>query len=164
MRSKDIVLCGMMTALALVLSYLESLVPFFFGIPGMKLGLANLCFVFFLKSKRPGLGFIVNISRILLVGFLFGNTVSLIYSIAGGVLAMVLMIVFDHLDYFSIMGISIIGGVFHNIGQLIVSSVIVSEIKLWYYAPVLLVSGAITGLFIGYIIIEVDKRIGGRFI
>ena len=95
---------------------------------------------------------------------MFGNTVSFLYSIAGGVLAMVLMIVFDRLDFFSIMGISIIGGVFHNIGQLIVSSVIVSEIKLWYYAPVLLVSGAITGLFIGYIIIEVDKRIGGRFI
>ena len=124
MKSK-VAYFGVFTALALIFSYVETLIPINFGIPGVKLGLANLIIVIALYKMRLREVYLLSIVRVLLSGFIFGNYFSIIYSLAGGLLSLTVMAVFKRKDGFSIMGISIAGGVFHNVGQLIVAMLVV---------------------------------------
>ena len=126
---------AILTALALILSYVEAMIPLNFGIPGIKLGLANLVVLIGLFLLRPGEVLAISVARILLAGFLFGNAASIIYSLAGGLLSFAVMLGLSKCSRFSIMGISIAGGVSHNIGQIIVASIAVENIKLMYYLP-----------------------------
>ena len=102
--------------------------------------------------------FLLSVTRILLSGFLFGNLSMILYSMAGGVFSLAIMVLLRRTGGFSIQGVSIAGGVFHNIGQLLLAMMIVETYQVWYYFPVLLVSGLVTGLLIGIVSSEVLKR------
>lgn len=150
---------GVFTALALIFSYVETLIPFNLGIPGVKLGLANLIIVVALYKMRLSEAYLLSVVRVLLAGFIFGNYFSIIYSLAGGLLSLTVMALLKKWGGFSLQGISIAGGVFHNIGQLIVAAVVVETFSVTYYFPVLLVAGLLTGLVIGIVAEMMLKRL-----
>ena len=150
---------GVFTALALIFSYVESLIPIQLGIPGVKLGLANLIIVIALYKMRLSEVFLLSIVRILLSGFLFGNYFSILYSLAGGLLSLVVMALLKKTGDFSVMGISMAGGVSHNVGQLVVAMLVVETFSVGYYLPVLLVAGLVTGFLIGVATGEMLKRL-----
>ena len=150
---------GVFTALALIFSYVETLIPFNFGIPGVKLGLANLIIVIALYKMRLSDVYLLSIVRVLLNGFIFGNYFSIIYSLAGGLLSLSVMALLKKNNGLSIFGISMAGGVMHNVGQLIVAMIVVETLSVAYYVPVLLVSGLITGFVIGVASGEMLKRL-----
>ena len=140
---------GVFVALALIFSYVETLVPVFFVVPGMKLGLANLVTVIVLYKLGGKEAFWVLTVRVLLAGFLFGNLFSILYAMAGGALSFAVMVLAKKSGMFSVMGVSIAGGAFHNVGQLIVAVLVVETYSVTYYLPVLLVAGEVTGFLIG---------------
>ena len=148
MKSK-VAYFGVFTTLALIFSYVETLIPIQFGIPGVKLGLANLIIVIALYRMKLSEAYLLSTVRVLLAGFIFGNYFSIIYSLAGGLLSLTVMALLRKKGGFSVIGVSIAGGVFHNIGQLIIASVIVETFSVMYYVPVLLIAGLVTGLLIG---------------
>lgn len=150
---------GVFTALALIFSYVESLIPIQLGIPGVKLGLANLIIVIALYKMRLSEVFLLSIVRILLSGFLFGNYFSILYSLAGGLLSLAVMALLKKAGDFSVMGISMAGGVSHNVGQLVVAMMVVETFSVGYYLPVLLVAGLVTGFLIGVAAGEMLKRL-----
>lgn len=150
---------GVFTALALIFSYVESLIPIQIGIPGVKLGLANLMIVIALYKMSLKETYLLSITRVVLSGFLFGNMFAILYSLAGGLLSLTVMAVLKKAGGFSVMGVSIAGGVFHNIGQLIIALIVVETFSVAYYIPVLLIAGVITGLLIGIAANETLKRI-----
>lgn len=147
--SKRVAKCGLLIALAMVFSYVEVLIPFNFGIPGIKLGLANLIVVvgFYLMKTTDVIA--VSLVRIFLSGLLFGNLMSILYSLSGGILSIIVMLLLKRLHRFSIVGVSIAGGVFHNIGQIIVAMFILENFAVAVYLPPLLIAGTITGMLIG---------------
>lgn len=149
-KAKHIALFGMMVALAFTFSYLESLIPFNFGIPGVKLGLANLVVVVALYIMKPAEAFAIALIRIFLAGLTFGNVYSIAYSLCGGVLSFVVMYLMKKTKL-SIIGVSMLGGVCHNIGQIIVAAIIMETVRIAYYLPVLLVAGLVTGFLMGII-------------
>ena len=159
MTHKKTAYLGLFAAIAIIFGYVESLIPFFAGIPDMKLGLANLAVLFILEKYSWKEAALVSTVRILVIGFLFGNMFSILYSLAGAALSLTVMTLMKKFSGFSILGISVAGGVSHNIGQLIVASLIVENTSLLYYAPALLISGVVTGLLIGLLAGEITKRI-----
>lgn len=149
-RNKKLANMAMLVALAMIFSYVESLIPINFGVPGMKLGVANLVTVtglYFLEIPEV---LAVSVLRVLLTGFLFEG-MSIIYSLAGAVVSLLAMVLVKKMDGISIVGVSITGGVFHNIGQILVAMAVVENLKLIYYLPVLLVAGTVTGFVIGIV-------------
>ncbi len=152
---------GVFTALALIFSYVEMLIPIQFGVPGIKLGLANLMIVIMLYKSGPKDALLLSVVRIVLSGFLFGNLFAILYSLAGGILSLAVMAVLKARGSFSVMGVSIAGGVSHNIGQLAVAMAVVETYRVGYYLPVLLTAGVVTGMLIGLVSNEVLKRIRG---
>lgn len=157
-KVKKIALFGMLVALAFTLSYFESLIPFNFGIPGVKLGLANLVVVVALYIMKPGEVFAIAMIRIFLAAMTFGNFYSLAYSLCGGILSFVVMLAAKKTKL-SVIGVSILGGICHNIGQIIVAAFIMETGRIAYYLPVLLVAGLITGMLLGI----VSKLVINRF-
>ena len=163
--AKRVSLCAIMVALALVFSYVEAMIPFNFGIPGIKLGIANLVIVIGLYLLKPQDVLIISVVRILLAGFMFGSGMSILYSLAGGLLSFLVMFLFKKIKGFSVMGVSIAGGVSHNMGQLVVAAIVVSNLKIGYYTPVLLIAGAVTGTLIGIVsgrVLAAIKKEGKR--
>lgn len=150
---------GVFTALALIFSYVETLIPINFGIPGVKLGLANLIIVIVLYKTNWREALLLSVVRIVLSGFIFGSLFAILYSLAGGVLSLAVMAVLSRMDSFSVIGVSIAGGVSHNIGQLIVAMIAVQTYRVGYYLPVLLAAGLLTGTLIGIIAGQVLMRI-----
>lgn len=150
---------GVFVALALIFSYVETLIPIQIGIPGVKLGLANLIIVIALYKMGAKESYILSVVRVVLAGFLFGNLFSIIYSLAGGLLSVTVMYILKKRNGFSIIGISIAGGVFHNIGQLLIAIVVVESLSITYYFPILMIAGVITGFIIGIISNEMLKRL-----
>ena len=147
MNQKKTAYLGLFAAIAIIFGYVESLIPFFAGIPGMKLGLANLAAL-------------VSIVRIFIIGFMFGSGSSIMYSLAGATLSLIVMVFVKNKIGFEQLGVSVAGGVSHNIGQLLVAIPATHTVGLlYYYAPALMVSGVITGLLIGVLTKEVLKRI-----
>lgn len=147
--SKRVAYIGILTSLAMIFSYVEMLIPVNFGIPGIKLGIANLVVVTGLYMMRTKDVFIVSMLRILLVGCLFGNGVSLLYSLSGGLLSFAVMAASKRINGLGISGVSVLGAVSHNAGQIFVASFIIGSKSIFYYFPVLAIAGVITGLFIG---------------
>ena len=150
---------GVFTALALIFSYVETLIPIQFGIPGVKLGLANLIIVIALYKLKLREAYVLSVVRVILAGFLFGNYFSIIYSLAGGLLSLTVMAYLKHRGDFSVIGVSIAGGVFHNVGQLVVAMAVVETFHVAYYMPVLLVAGLVTGFLIGILSDNMLKRL-----
>ena len=142
---------AMMIALAMIFSYVETMIPINFGIPGVKLGLANLVIVAAIYLFGGKQAFLISIVRIFLSGFMFGNLASIMYSLSGGLLSLAVMLLLKKTDKLSILAVSVMGGICHNIGQLIVAMLVVENLKLIFYVPVLLISGFLTGLLIGIV-------------
>ena len=159
MYQKKTAYLGVFAAVAIIFGYVESLFPFFAGIPGIKLGLANLAVLYILEKYTWKEAALVSAVRIVVIGFLFGNMFSILYSLAGAALSLAVMTLMKKRSGFSILGVSVSGGVSHNIGQLIVAALIVVNAAFLYYAPILIISGVITGLLIGLLTREVAKRI-----
>lgn len=159
MKSKKIATYGLLVALAFILSYIESLFPIPIPVPGIKLGLANLVVIAALYSMGVKEAFTLSIIRIVLSGFTFGSPSMMIFSLAGGILSWLMMSIFKKSKLFGLIGVSIIGGIFHNIGQIVASIFIVENINIIYYLPFLLISGIITGTVIGILGAMIVKRI-----
>lgn len=159
MKYSNLAHLGLFSALAIILGYVETLLPVFSGIPGVKLGLANLAILFMLNRYSFKEAAFVSIVRILVIGFMFGNLFSILYSLAGAFLSLIAMTTLKKSTDFTLIGISIAGGITHNIGQLIVAMLIVESASLLTYAPALLVSGIVTGTLIGIVTNEINKRI-----
>ena len=153
---------GVFLALALICSYVESLIPISFGIPGVKLGLTNIVVVLMLYCIGAKEALAVSVCRIVLAGFLFGNFFSILYSLAGGLLSFLIMWAVKRTGKLGILPVSVCGGIFHNIGQLAVAALVVENYNVFYYLPVLLLAGAATGLAIGVVAQELIIRIGDR--
>lgn len=149
---------GVFTALALIFSYVETLIPFQIGIPGVKLGLANLIVVVALYKMGGKDAMLLSVTRIVLSGFIFASLFSILYSLAGGLLSLAVMVILKKRGSFSVFGVSMAGGVFHNVGQLIVAMLVVETFSVAYYVPVLLIAGVITGFIIGVVANEMLKR------
>lgn len=156
---KKVAYFGVLTALALIFSYIETLIPIHFGIPGVKLGFANLIIVIALYKMGIKEAYTLSIVRVILAGFIFGNLFSILYSLAGGLLSLTMMAVLKKTEKYSVFGVSMAGGVFHNIGQLIMAAIVLESFSIAYYFPILLVSGVVTGLLIGLVSNEMLKRL-----
>ena len=151
MTGKQIAEYGLLIALAMVLSYVEFMIPFSVAVPGVKLGLANIVVVFALYRLGKTEAFVISILRVLLMTFMFGNAFALFYSLSGAILSFAVMLLLLKTKHFSHIGVGIGGGVSHNIGQILCAMVLLGTKQIAYYLPVLLVSGTIAGIAIGVI-------------
>lgn len=159
-KTERIARLGFLTAVGLIASYIELLVPVPLGVPGVKLGLANMVIVWALYILGPLEALLVNGMRILLSGFLFGNLSMILFSLAGALVSFLGMWIVKRSGKFGVVGVSVVGGVMHNVGQLLVAVFVLETTGLlYYYGPVLLVAGVITGMLIGVITVEVLKRV-----
>ena len=150
---------GLLTALGLIIGYIEFFIPIPLGIPGVKPGFANIVIVWALYSLGLWEALMINGMRIFLSGFLFGNFSMILYSLAGAAVSFLCMCLAKKSGLFSMTGVSMLGGVMHNMGQLLVAMAVLETVSLVYYGPVLLAAGVITGLLIGIVTGEVKKRI-----
>lgn len=162
MAGKRVAQYGLLVALALVLSYIEAQIPAFFVVPGMKLGLTNVVVLVALYRMGSKDALILNLVRILLVAFTFGNTFSMLYSLAGGILSYLAMLAGKKSKAFSTVGVSVMGGVAHNIGQILMAIAVLETGKLVYYLPFLLVSGLGAGVLVGVLGGQLIRRLPGR--
>ena len=149
---------GLLIAVAFLFSYIEALLPLSLGIPGVKLGLANLAVVLTMALLSRREAWVVALVRILLVGFTFGNPYSMLYALCGGVCSVAVMSLLWNSRRLSVLGISMAGALAHNIGQLLFAAAVTETARLWWYLPLLLVSGAVTGGLIGAAALAVLRR------
>ena len=159
METRKIARMGLLVALSMILSYVESLIPAFVAVPGVKVGLANIVVIFALYTLGPIEALIVSLLRVILSSFLFGSVLSLLYSLSGALLSLGGMILMKKLKIFSTTVVSVTGGVLHNVGQILVACLVLDTNVLIYYLPVLVLSGTITGAVIGIIASLVIKRL-----
>ncbi|MBQ4650069.1 MAG: Gx transporter family protein [Firmicutes bacterium] len=150
---------AMFAALALIFSYVEVLIPVPVPIPGVKLGIANLVILIAIYRLGFRYAFTINCVRIVASGLLFSGVFGMIYSFAGGILSIIIMYLLYRTKLFSMVGVSMAGGVAHNLGQLATACLIVSNIKLMSYFAVLLFSGLISGILIGILAYHIEKRL-----
>lgn len=141
----------MLLALAMILSYVEAIIPINIGVPGVKLGLPNIVTVIGLYSLGPVPTLIISVSRILLVSILFGNTMTLAYSLAGFALSFLSMLALIKIGGFHMTVVSITGGIMHNVGQLMAAVLLLHSDVLLFYLPVLMVAGVLAGAVIGLV-------------
>lgn len=164
MKTRKIAQTGILVAVAFVLSYVESLLPISLGIPGIKIGLSNIVVVLCLYECSLKQTFGIAVVRILLVGITFGNFSMMLYSLAGGMLSFAVMVLLKHSGRFSVYGVSIAGGVCHNMGQILVAVAILQQKGLLvYYMPFLLAAGCVAGACIGIVAAILVKRLHGIF-
>ena len=149
-KTKKITVLGVLTALSIVLSFIETLLPPIYAtIPGIKIGLANIITIFLLYEFSIKDTVAVTLVRVLTVSFLFGNLMTLSYSIAGAFLSLSIMSLLKKTNCFSMVGVSIAGGVAHNLGQIIMAILITSTLEIGYYMIFLCISGILAGTLIG---------------
>ncbi len=158
-NTHKVALLGILAAFAILIGYVESLIPFNFGVPGVKLGLCNIVILIALIMFSWKEALLVSIVRILVVSLLFGNVFSMAYSMAGAVLALFVMALLLQPERFGMIGISASGGASHGIGQLLVAKVVLPALPLAGYASVLIFTGLLTGSIIGFITYEIHKRL-----
>lgn len=159
LKTNRLATASMFAALAMIFSYIEFLIPFSVGIPGVKLGLPNLIIIIALYKMNTRYAFTINMVRILISGLLFTGAFGTIYSLAGGLLSFFIMWILKKTNLFSMVGVSMAGGVAHNMGQLLIASAIVSDLKMFLYFPVLMFSGLISGILIGIVAYVLDEKL-----
>lgn len=147
--TKKLTTLSALIAVAMILSYVESLVPIFVAIPGVKMGLSNIATVFALYTLGWPYAICVSVVRVLLSALLFGNFVSLIYSLSGAALALAVMILLKRIDRFSTVGVSVAGAISHNAGQIIAVCIVMKTSAIAYYIFPLIISGTLAGIVIG---------------
>lgn len=157
-KTKRLVLLAMLTAVAMILSYVESLLPSV-GIPGVKMGLANIAVIFALFRFGWKEAAALSLVRVVLVSLLFGSVGAMLYSLAGAVLSLAVMALLRRIDRFSTVGISVAGGVAHNAGQILMAMLILQTKQLLGYLPVLAVSGIAGGVLTGFAAALLIRRI-----
>ncbi|MCQ4774894.1 Gx transporter family protein [Lacrimispora saccharolytica] len=157
--AQKVALYGVLIALAMVLSYVDMLIPLPVGIPGVKPGLANLVVFLALYTMTAREALLISMVRVLLVSITFGNGSAFLYSMAGGILSFLVMCIFQKKDFLLPAGVSIAGGIAHNVGQLLMAAVILENGAVFTYFPVLLAAGCITGGIIGFLGEQIRKRI-----
>lgn len=150
-RTKTLALSAILASLAMIFSYIEALFPLPVPVPGIKLGLANLIIIIAIYRLGFKYAFAINCVRIFTAGLLFTGFFGMMYSLAGGILSIVVMYLLYRTGWFSMVGISMAGGVAHNLGQLITACLIMSNIRLMSFFAVLLFSGMISGILIGIV-------------
>lgn len=163
-KTKQTAFLGLCASLALVLAYVEALLPPISAIaPGIKLGLPNIVIVFLLYRCGVGRAAAVSLVRILLMLLIFGNVAAFFYSLAGATLSLAAMALLKRLDILSPVGVSVVGAVLHNVGQILVAMLMLSTAELGYYLVVLAVTGTVAGIFIGLCGGLLTRRIPERF-
>ena len=140
---------ALMASLALIFSYIEAIIPYNPGIPGIKLGIANIVTVVALYKFgwKEAVG--VSVIRIVIAGLLFNGLFGMIYSLAGALLSLAGMICLKKTGLFSVVGVSMAAGVLHNLGQLFVAAALIEDLRIFFYFPVLLFSGIAAGILVG---------------
>lgn len=143
-------LLSILTAAALILSYVEAVLPpIFASVPGIKIGLPNIIIIFILYRMGVSSAISVALVRITLSSLLFGNPISFLYSLAGALLSIAVMILLKKMNFLSSVGVSVAGGIFHNVGQILAAMLLLKTVQIGYYMIVLAVTGTLSGLFIG---------------
>ncbi|MBR2353937.1 MAG: Gx transporter family protein [Clostridia bacterium] len=149
-RTEKVALLGMCVALAMLLSYVELLLPPMYpSIPGIKLGLPNVVILFLLYRNGFWPASVVSLCRIGLISLLFGNVMMFLYSLAGGILSLLGMALLKKIDRFSTVGVSVVGGVLHNVGQTLCAIWLLGTAEIGYYLAVLAITGTLSGIFVG---------------
>lgn len=157
-RTQRVAEYGLLIALAMILSYVEAQIPAFFAVPGMKLGLTNIVVLMALYQMGAKSAWVINAVRIFLVSLLFGSTVSLAYSLAGGILSGAVMMLLKKSNRFRMLTVSIAGGIMHNVGQILVAMLLLETTALAWYLVILWFSGLASGALIGILGEELCKR------
>lgn len=162
-KTKRLAQYGLLVALAMIFSYIESLVPVFIAVPGVKLGLANIVVLFAIYVMDFKSATIISLVRVVLAGFMFGNVFAIIYSAAGAILSLIVIGLLYKTGKFSSVGVSVAGGVAHNAGQIIVACIVTETAQIAYYLPVLCLSGIVAGICVGalagLVIRKVEKAV-----
>lgn len=158
-RTRLLAISSMFACLALIFSYIEVLIPYNVGIPGVKLGLANLVILIALYEMNGRYALAINIVRILVAGLLFNGLFGALYSLAGGLLSFLVMWLLKKTGLFSMTGVSMAGGVAHNMGQLLIASLIVSNLRMFLYFPILMFSGLVSGILMGITAQIIDAKV-----
>ena len=155
---------GLCTALALVLAYVEVLLPpIFSAVPGIKLGLPNIVIIFILYRFGVGRAALISFVRIVIVSMLFGNVMAFAYSVAGAALSLLVMALLKKIDFLSTVGVSVAGAVMHNVGQILTAMLLLGTAELGYYLIVLAVTGTVSGILIGICGALAIKRLPEKF-
>ena len=157
--TRRLALSAMLAVLALIFSYVEALIPLPVPVPGIKLGIANLVIVMAIYKLGFRYAFTINCVRIFIAGLLFSGVFGMIYSFAGGVLSLLVMYLLQRTGWFSMVGVSMAGGVAHNLGQLITASLLVQSVRMMSYFSILLFSGLISGILIGVLASLIYRRL-----
>ena len=161
MKTRKLVTLALLTTVAMMLSYVEAMLPSL-GVPGVKMGLANIAVIFALYRFGAKDAALISILRVLLNGLLFTNPSAVVYSLAGAVLSLLGIILLKRLDVFSSVGVSVAGGVLHNAGQILVAMLVLETTAFSYYFPVLAISGTVSGVLIGLCGAELVKKVPGK--
>lgn len=151
MKTREITELGLILATAFVLSYLEACIPVLVAVPGVKLGLANIATMFVLYRYHTPKAFVFMVVRVLLTSVLFSGMNTFFFGFTGGCISIFFMAFAIRIQKFSTLGVSIMGAIGHNIGQIFVAWVIMDNAHIIYYLPVLILSGLVSGFFVGYI-------------
>ncbi len=159
LRTRRLTASAMFAALALIFSYIEAILPINVGVPGVKLGLANLIIIIALYELDTRYAFFINLVRICLAGLMFTGVMAMLYSLTGGMISLLVMVFLKKTDRFSMIGVSMAGGVAHNFGQLLIASFVVSNIKMFLYFPILVFTGIASGIGIGIVAYVIDRRL-----
>ena len=149
--ARRVAISALFASLALIFSYIEAILPAAPGIPGIKLGIANLVVIIAMYRLSSRYALTINLIRIFLAGFMFSGLYGAIYSLCGCILSFAVMCLLKKSDAFSVVGVSMGGGVAHNIGQLSIAAILVSSPQIFYYLPVLIISGTVSGILIGWL-------------
>lgn len=159
MKTKKLTLLALLVSLALILSYLESQIPAFVAIPGVKIGLANIVVVFALYRLGAREALLLSLVRVFAVSLLFGSAASFLYSLAGAALSLIGMLALKKLDLFSTVAVSVAGGVLHNAGQISMACLLLETNVIVYYLPFLILSGTVAGVAIGLAAAALIRRL-----
>ena len=159
MKASKLSLLALSVSLAMILSFVESQIPAMVAIPGVKVGLANIVVVFALYKLGWKYAAVISLTRVFLVGLLFGNGISILYSFTGAIVSFGAMLLLKKAKVFSTMAVSVAGGVLHNLGQIAMACVIMGTDVLRYYAPFLVLSGTLAGIAIGVLAAIMIRRI-----
>jgi len=164
-RTKNLAFVALCTTLALILAYAEALMPpVFAAVPGIKMGLPNIVLVFLLYRRGPAYALGVSLLRIVLVSLLFGNVMAMMYSLAGGILSMLVMILLRRMNCLSVVGVSVTGAVMHNLGQILIAMLLLETAQIAYYLVVLTLTGTIAGVLIGLCGAIIIQRIPPKYV
>ena len=158
-NTKKLTMLAMMISFALILSYVESRVPAFVAIPGVKVGLANIAVIFVLYKMGTKSAIVISLVRVVVVSMLFGSAVSLIYSLMGAIFSLTVMVLLKKLTPLKEVTVSVSGGIMHNVGQIVAASFLLETNVVVYYLPFLILSGTIAGIVIGAAAALLIKRV-----